>query len=107
MFFLSIVRIYHPTHYVIKLKQIMDATRISDNVVIVMKRVNADSEKLKDDQNHNVPILDYFADEQERGIAYLVMPLLREFNDPPFTTVCEVMGFVRQMLEVRVFVSFC
>ena len=88
------------------------AKRISDGVVVTIKRVVADSEevtisrmlsnpqRLKDVHNHTVPILDYFIDENDTQQAFMVMPLLRLFNDPPFSSVDEVVDCVRQLLEV-------
>jgi serine/threonine protein kinase len=54
-------------------------------------------ERRKDPHNHAVPILDHFT---KGTVAFLVMPLLRLFNDPPFSTVNEVVDFFRQMLQV-------
>ena len=58
-------------------------------------------ERLADPHNHAAPILDYFEDDGETQDAFVVMPLLRYFDDPPFTTVNEPIDFVRQILEVR------
>lgn len=44
-----------------------------------------------------MPIYDYIRGESEE---FLVMPLLRAFDDPPFYAVEEVLDFVRQTLEV-------
>jgi hypothetical protein len=52
---------------------------------------------LNDPHNHAVPVLDYFTKDDD---GFLVMPLLRKFDDPPFGTVEEVVDFVRQMLQV-------
>jgi hypothetical protein len=91
---------------------VLDAVRIEDNKRVVIKRVQVDSDEVaicrmlsspelrKDPHNHAVPILDYFAESDESQDAFLVMPLLRRFNDPPFGTVGEVADFVRQMLQV-------
>jgi serine/threonine protein kinase len=51
----------------------------------------------EDPHNYAVPILDCFTKGE---YAFLVMPLLRPFDDPPFATVAEVVDFVRQMLQV-------
>ena len=53
--------------------------------------------------NHCVPIYDYFIDDEEPFVGFLVMPLLRRFNDPPFYYVDEVMDFIKQTLEVWIF----
>ena len=91
---------------------VLDATRIKDGKVVMIKRVTAGSdevaisqflstpEKQADPRNHAVPVLDYFVDDGDTGDAFIVMPLLRVFYDPPFSTVNEVIDFVRQILEV-------
>jgi serine/threonine protein kinase len=92
--------------------RILDATRVKDNVAVVIKRVQADDdeslitrmlsspERRKDPHNHAVPVLDYFVDDDNPSQAFLVMPLLRPFDSPPFDTVNEALDFVRQILEV-------
>ena len=51
-------------------------------------------------RNHCVPILDVFQDDVDPTISYLVMPFLRLVDDPPFSTVADVVDFVDQILEV-------
>lgn len=64
------------------------------------------SEALRDDpRNHCVPILDNFEDEMETDTEFIVMPLLQNFDSPPFDTVLEAFDFVRQMLEVSIRIS--
>lgn len=59
------------------------------------------SEILRSDpDNHCVPILDIFCDESDPAIEYLVMPILKIFNSPPFYAVSEVVDFIKQTLEV-------
>lgn len=59
------------------------------------------SELLKDDpRNHCVPILQVIDDPDDDSKSYLVMPLLRPMDNPPFERVKEVVEFVDQMLEV-------
>lgn len=55
-----------------------------------------------DPKNHCVPILDIFYDESDPAIEYLVMPILKLFNSPPFYAVSEVVDFIRQTLEVSI-----
>jgi hypothetical protein len=50
--------------------------------------------------NHSVTILDSFQDPLDPVGQYLVMPLLRPFDDPAFGTIDEVIDFVGQVLEV-------
>jgi serine/threonine protein kinase len=58
-------------------------------------------EKVDDPQNHCVPVTDVFASPTETQLLFLVMPLLRAFNDPPFAAVEEVVDFVDQILQVH------
>lgn len=58
-------------------------------------------ERLQDPANHCTPILDSFEDQEDSNAAYIVMPLYRKFDDPPFYYVEEVVDFIRQTLEVR------
>lgn len=63
-------------------------------------------ERLEDPMNHCVPIYDYFLDTRDSdGGSFIVMPLLRAFNEPPFVYVDEVVDFVHQTLEASI-VSF-
>ena len=58
-------------------------------------------EKVDDPQNHCVPVMDVFASPTEAHLLFLVMPLLRAFNDPPFAAVEEVVDFIDQILQVH------
>lgn len=62
------------------------------------------SESLKDKRNHSVPVLNSFSDDWVPEYRYIVMPVLRPFNDPDFTSFGEVFDFVSQTLEVRLHV---
>jgi hypothetical protein len=91
---------------------VLDAVRVEDNKPVVIKRVQVGSDEVaicrmlsspelrKNPHNHAVPVLDYFAKDGESQRGFLVMPLLRKFDDPPFGTVREVVDFVRQILQV-------
>lgn len=92
--------------------KVVDATRISDGTKVYLKKLKKDtperaisvflssSERLNDPHNHCVPIIDHFDDPHDDKIEYIVIPLLREFDDQPFVFVGEVVDFVRQTLEV-------
>ncbi len=54
----------------------------------------------EDPRNHCVPILDYFVDEDDTSISYMVMPFLRLTNNPPFETVNDIIDFGNQLLQV-------
>lgn len=59
------------------------------------------SESLASDpRNHCVPILDVLQDSRDEDILILVMLLLREYDDPQFETVGEVIDFLRQVFHV-------
>ena len=62
---------------------------------------DSSSESSQDPNNHCVPILDAFKDPVHCDVSYIVMPLLRPFDDPEFGTIGEVIDFVTQLLEVR------
>lgn len=53
----------------------------------------------KDPRNHCVPILDVFS-EEGHPMVFMVMPLLIKYDTPPFSSVDEVLDFMRQTLEV-------
>ncbi|KAL5530913.1 hypothetical protein ACEPAG_3789 [Sanghuangporus baumii] len=88
--------------------QITDATRVVDGSCVMIKKISKGSNEksiavflssIKDEKNHCVPIVDTFPDDTDDDIEYIVMPLLRAFNSPPFTIVNEVVDFFRQTLE--------
>ena len=94
---------------------LVDATRMSDGRLVYIKRVKTgdlesniaimlnEERYRQDSRNHSVPILDTFADDQDPSVSYMVMPFLREIDWPEFETVAEVVDFVDQILEVRIF----
>ena len=57
------------------------------------------TENQKDKRNHCVPMLAIFSDDRDPWHQYIVMPVLRPFNKPNFTSVGEVVDFVDQTLE--------
>lgn len=88
----------------------IDAVRIHDGLPVAIKAtlgwtteasiafLFTDGGAVEEARNHCVPILDTFI---EGDIVYIVMPLLRPFNDPPFLAVAEVIDFIDQLVEVR------
>lgn len=95
----------------------MDAKRIHDGKVVMLKRVPTDGDEMriatyfsshdlrKDPRNHCVPILDLFQDPDDPATSFLVMPLLRYIDNPEFDTVGSILECVRQLLEVRYVIS--
>ncbi|KAH8111759.1 kinase-like domain-containing protein [Phellopilus nigrolimitatus] len=94
---------------------VIDAKRVQDGKIVAIKKCSAgsreaqiglmlsSSERLQDPANHCVPIFDTFASEQDNQTMFIIMPLLRRFNDPEFEHVDEVVDFVRQTLEGLVY----
>jgi hypothetical protein len=111
---------------------VLDATRNADNKQVYIKSVAIDSPELAiaeylrsvhDPTNHCVPILAVHKPagltETERhklppnfdvqeyiDEAYIVMPLLRAIDDPPFETVSDIVDLVNQLLEVGITLSW-
>ncbi|KAH8111764.1 kinase-like domain-containing protein [Phellopilus nigrolimitatus] len=93
---------------------VIDAKRVQDGKIVAIKKFSADSreaqiglmlsssERLSDPTNHCVPIFDMFVEEDNQTV-FIVMPLLRRFNDPEFEHVDEAVDFVRQALEGLVY----
>ncbi|CEL61125.1 hypothetical protein RSOLAG1IB_09776 [Rhizoctonia solani AG-1 IB] len=99
----------------------LDATRLSDHLQVIIKMIipsNEDREGEEeldivrhvssspysaDPRNHTVECLESFAiPGVDRG-EFFVMPLLREYNDPPFRSLDEIRDFLVQIFEGLVF----
>ena len=93
----------------------MDAVRVSDNKEVVIKRTRksrcegpiteyfSTPERVSVEANHCVRVYEVFCDEE---YEFIVMPLLRKFDEPPFETVEQAIDFVSQTLEVRLRLKF-
>lgn len=93
----------------------MDATRISDNSLVILKRVNHkihpheaeiglhfSTEPLASHpKNHCIPIYEILHVPDREDEIIIVMPLLRVFDNPRMKSVGEAMEFFRQVFEVR------
>ena len=55
----------------------------------------------KDADNHCVPILEVFSDDEDPTVSYMVMPCLRLLDDPPFSHINDIVDVVDQLLEVN------
>ncbi|CAL1706278.1 unnamed protein product [Somion occarium] len=100
---------------------LLDATRISDGEVVILKKVFRQrnpyeidmnryfsSEPLKSHpRNHCIQIYDVLAVPDDEDIFIMVMPLLRPCDDPRFETIGEVMEFLRQVFEGMQFLHQC
>ncbi|KAI1795569.1 kinase-like domain-containing protein [Ganoderma leucocontextum] len=92
---------------------IMDAIRISDGRVVVLKKVNkhnhpyeAEIGKLfsteplaSDPLNHSVPIYDVLQSPLEESMVFLVMPYLMRHHEVRFETVGEAIECFRQLFQ--------
>ncbi|KAG8944773.1 hypothetical protein FRC03_001913 [Tulasnella sp. 419] len=90
---------------------ILDAQRVKDGKIVVLKYTKADSpeieigkfvssSKLRDDPaNHCMPLLDVLVDPTDPNHAILVLPLLRHIEIPMPVTVSECVDFMQQTLE--------
>lgn len=66
----------------------------------MIARFLSSEELLKDPRNHTVPILDVFKKDDE-SLTFMIMPFLNAFDKPMFSSVDEVIDFMRQTLQVR------
>ncbi|KAI0356689.1 hypothetical protein OH77DRAFT_1520182 [Trametes cingulata] len=94
---------------------VIDATRIQDNNLVYIKRVQTNSDEWTiatkfssgelrhDPMNHCVPILDHFLNPGKPTETFLVMPFLRYINDPDFETLEDILDCGEQILEGLVF----
>ena len=92
---------------------VIDATK-QDRTVVAIKWIRnrsfeveiakylSSDELRRDTQNHCVPIIDTFVvpNPAYPDAHFLVMPLLRPFDDPEFGALEEVVDFVDQILAV-------
>jgi len=101
--------------------QILDATRISDGEMVILKKVSRRIHPHETEitrffttepwsshpRNHCVPLYDAFDVPELDDTTILVIPLLRPFNDPRFESVGEAVEFFRQMFEGLQFMHQC
>ncbi|KAI0358593.1 hypothetical protein OH77DRAFT_1449137 [Trametes cingulata] len=93
--------------------QIMDAKRLSDGAIVILKRVvktkhpyEAEISQLfsaealrADPRNHCVPIYEVLESPSDGDVTILVMPFLRPYNAPRFDTIGEAIELFRQLFE--------
>ncbi|KAL0952414.1 hypothetical protein HGRIS_006688 [Hohenbuehelia grisea] len=93
--------------------KIVDAQRTKDGAIVMLKRFKKSihpyeveigqyfsSEALASDpQNHCVPIFEVLQVPDDDDEVILVMPQLREFDDPRFDTIGEIVDFFSQIFE--------
>lgn len=92
---------------------VMDAVRLSDGTVVILKRVNVGSNPLEVDMtklvnlphlrdnpaNHCVHFYGVLHSPINPGYDILIIPLLRPFWKPKFETIGEIVGCVLQLFE--------
>ncbi|KAG2141277.1 hypothetical protein DEU56DRAFT_734508 [Suillus clintonianus] len=92
---------------------VLDARRIQDGARVSLKRIDVSrhpyeieigryfstSPLIKDPANRCVPIYDVLQVPADDHIVIIVMPLLRDFTDPYFDTVGEVVDCIHQLFE--------
>ncbi|KAJ3551174.1 hypothetical protein NM688_g4866 [Phlebia brevispora] len=98
-----------PTLY----KSLMDATRISDGKIVMLKTVSDETHPYELEinrlfnsepyashpRNHCVRVYEILSLPEDPHLHILVMPLLRPFNEPSFKTIGEVVDFFHQVFE--------
>ncbi|KAF8518180.1 kinase-like domain-containing protein [Gautieria morchelliformis] len=105
------IPLYHedsrPTRYM----NVIDATRVEDDAKVILKRVPTTTQELptsrylsseallSDPRNRAVRILDVIPLPGDDEWALLVMPYLRQFDDPHFQFRSECVEFFRQSLQ--------
>lgn len=92
--------------------KVIDAVRMRDGSPVAIKRVNVRSLELKilhflanpsksdDPMNHCAPVIEEIPADDNSGFVFIIMPLLRGFDNPPFCAVGEVIECMTQTLEV-------
>lgn len=94
---------------------VIDATRISDGKVVILKRIEKNElvsgteteiacyvslSALQDEpDNHSVRVLEVLRKPSDESFEVLVMPLLRPFDSPRFETVGEGVDFFLQAFK--------
>ncbi|KAG8957998.1 hypothetical protein FRC03_009554 [Tulasnella sp. 419] len=90
---------------------IMDAKRLSDDSVVMMKPTPKNSSELlitsllssgtlrDEPRNHSVPLLEVLDDPLDPNTALMIFPLLRRANEPEFASVADCIDFIEQTLE--------
>ncbi|KAF8211895.1 hypothetical protein K438DRAFT_1708118 [Mycena galopus ATCC 62051] len=92
--------------------QVLDAIRISDSALVVLKIVATFSPDTRISwfltnepgaEYHVVPCLELIPVPDSEDLAFMVMPRMRECGHPPwFATVQEFIEFVQQVLEANI-----
>lgn len=76
------------------------AIKRTKNQEATIAQMLSTKEMRKDPRNHCVPIIEVIKDPKDERVSYMVMPLLRWADMPPFQYMEEIVDFVDQILEV-------
>ncbi|EIN06271.1 hypothetical protein PUNSTDRAFT_91085 [Punctularia strigosozonata HHB-11173 SS5] len=91
----------------------MFAVRVADGADILLTRICAPAPSHQvsiirtlgreplacDRRNHCVPVYEVLAASGEKNTVFIVSPVLREWNDPSFDTVGEIVSMIMQIFE--------
>lgn len=90
---------------------VLDAVRLSDGMRIVLRVASTWSDEVpilrrlnrlsNDSRNHAVPVLDAIPLPDNDEQVIIVLPLLRDYYDPPFSQLDQVVQALTQFFEVR------
>jgi hypothetical protein len=96
----------------------MDAMRVEDDTMVVLKRIPAASEELRialhlssdkmcsDPRNRIAHVLDTIILPDDKESALIVVPYLRRFDSPPFHCCSEFIEALRQFIQVHIYFCF-
>ncbi|KAI0722005.1 hypothetical protein C8T65DRAFT_724342 [Cerioporus squamosus] len=91
---------FHPAQ-----THLMNARRISDGKLVLIKKVARKSREVhiatllsceelrRDARNHCVPVLDVLDGPEDHAVSFLVMPFLRNIDDPEFDTIGSILAY--------------
>ncbi|KAI0796158.1 kinase-like domain-containing protein [Abortiporus biennis] len=100
---------------------LMDATRISTDELVMLKRVSQkvhphevdltryfSEEPIRSDpRNHCIQLVEVLDVPDNPDLKIMVLPLLRKYNSPSFETIGEALEFFRQIFEGLFFMHQC
>ncbi|KAL1755731.1 kinase-like domain-containing protein [Schizophyllum commune] len=88
---------------------VLDAVRLSDGRQVVIRKAETWKDEIpvyqrlarlpKDSRNRLAPLLDIILLPDTDSAAFLVLPFLREYYDPPFSRIDQVVQCLSQLLE--------
>ncbi|KAH9920138.1 kinase-like domain-containing protein [Fomitopsis serialis] len=104
---------FHEDSHWSLVSSIMDATKVADGSLVTMKKIKSDTHPheleigqflssdqiTSDPRNHCVRVLDVLTDPSEPNVSIIVMPYLRDFDDPGFLTFGEAVACFKQLIE--------